>query len=134
MSEPVFSVLIAWSGPEDKPFYRALLVSASQAALIDHQSFWGYAVISEEELDRLISVLAAHGRTLKPGAYAGAGPEYYVELRRDGQAAHCSIGFDREMLEILTRMADALAEAHRQPIRDIVARIRSAVEQHGSTS
>jgi len=128
MSEPDFSVLIAWNGPEDKPFYRALLVSASQAALIDRKPFWGYAIISAAELQQLIDVLIAHGRAPTAGPYTGAGSEYYVEIQIGREVTHYSLGFDRETLQILMQMADALA-AHQQPLQDIVTRIKPAVEQ-----
>lgn len=127
MSPDDFSVLIAWSGPEDKPFYRALLVSASRSGLIDHQPFWGYAIISRPELNQLIAVLQTDGCAEAPGRYTGTGPEYYVEIERAEQVDHYALGFDRQTQTILARLAAVLAADHRQPIEQIATRISSAI-------
>ena len=121
-----YSLLIAWHGPEDKPFYRALLVSPSRASLITNQPFWGYAVISAEEFVRLVGILEAQRRPLVAGPYRPNGAEYYVEIEVVQQVYHCSLGFGQETRMVLAQLAAALEPAHQQSIQDIVARISQA--------
>lgn len=127
MSLDEFSVLIAWSGPEDKPFYRALLVSAALSAHIDHKPFWGYAIISKQELDQLVDVLQTQGCAASPGPYSGVGAEYYVEIRRANQVSSYALGFDSQTHALLTQLADALEPEHRQPVAQILTRLSSAL-------
>jgi hypothetical protein len=124
-----FAVLVAWSGPEDKPFYRALLVSASRSNLIEHKPFWGYAVISADELRKLVGVLLSQGRLLVEGRHPVDVAEYYVEADVEGVLHHCPLGFDRDTLRALEGMAMALEPDHRAPIQQIAQRIRPALEQ-----
>jgi len=119
-----FSVLIAWHGPEDKPFYRALLVSPSRVSLITNQPFWNYAVISVKEFAKLVDVLKKQRRhPLIAGSHQPDGAEYYVEIEADQQTYHCSLGFDQATGRVLRQMAAVLEPAHRQPIKDILVRI-----------
>ena len=122
-----YSVRVAWHGPEDKPFYKALLVSPSRAASIANEPFWNYAVISAEEFRSLFAALASQPRyPLVPGPYQPDGPEYYVEIKADGQMYHCSLGFDQATGTGLRQVAAALEPDHRQPIQDILVRIGQA--------
>jgi len=122
-----YSVRIAWHGPEDKPFYKALLVSPSQAASITKEPFWNYAVISSEEFIRLFGAAASQpGHPLVPGPYRPDGPEYYVEIKADGRTYHSSLGFDEATGTALRQVAAALEPDHRQPIQNILARIGQA--------
>jgi len=119
-----FSVLIAWHGPEDKPFYRALLVSPSRVSLITNQPFWNYAVISVKEFAKLVDVLKKQRRhPLIAGSHQPDGAEYYVEIEADQQTYHCSLGFDQATGRVLKQMAAVLEPAHRRPIKDILVRI-----------
>lgn len=119
-----FTVRIAWHGPEDKPFYRALLVSPSRASSITNQPFWNYVVISAEEFTRLADVLTSQpGHPLVPGPYQPDGPEYYVEIEADRHTYHSSLGFDQATGTVLRRIAAALEPDHRRPIQDILVRI-----------
>ena len=122
-----YSVRIAWHGPEDKPFYKALLVSLSRAASIANEPFWNYAVISTEEFRRLLDALASQPEhPLVPRPYQPDGPEYYVEIKVDGQIYHSSLGFDQATGTVLRQAAAALEPDHRQPIQDILVRIGQA--------
>lgn len=123
MSLDDFAVLIAWSGPEDKPLYRALLVSPARAAQIDRKPFWGYAVIDERELDRLTDALAAQDCLATAGPYTGAGPEYYVEIERGGTTTSYALGCDDGTVATLQAIAAALDVEHREPVEAIIARI-----------
>jgi hypothetical protein len=120
-----FSVLIAWKGAEDKPYYRALLVSATRATLIDNKPFWGYAVISSVEFDRVMDILEGQNLNLIKGTHQGNEPEYYLEVDTNGEKYYRSLGFDRNNPEILIQLAKALEAANQKPILDIVARISS---------
>ena len=119
-----YSVCIAWHGPEDKPFYKALLISPSRASSISSEPFWNHAVISPDEFRRLLDALASRqGHALVPGPFRPDGPEYYVEIEVDGQTFHSSLGFDHGTREVLRHMAAALEPDHRKPIEDILVRI-----------
>jgi hypothetical protein len=119
-----YSVLIAWHGPEDKPFYRALLVSSTRTSSIANEPFWNYAVISPEEFARVVDVLTSQPEhPLVPGPYQPDGPEYYVEIEVDRQTYHSSLGFDQATGAVLRQMAAALEPGHRQPIQAILVRI-----------
>ena len=122
-----YSVRVAWHGPEDKPFYKALLISPSRAALIANEPFWNYAVISSEEFGRLLEAVASQPRhPLVPGPYQPDGPEYYVEIKADGQMCHSSLGFDQATETVLRQVTAALEPDHRQPIQNILVRIGQA--------
>jgi hypothetical protein len=51
-----YAVLIAWNGPQDKPYYRALLVSASLAEAVRGNPFVKAAAIAADELRRVEGV------------------------------------------------------------------------------
>lgn len=124
-----FRVRIAWSGDEDKPFPRALLVSPSQAAHVEERTFWTYAVIGREEFGRLLDVLDRDGRALDDGAYEGTERGYYVEVEAGGSVAHTLLGFSAATVRTLERLNDALGEAHRAPIRTILDRLATALPE-----
>lgn len=120
-------VRIAWHGPEDKPFYKALLVSPSRTLSTGREPFWGYAEISAEEFHRLLDALASWpGHSILPGPYRPDGAEYYVEIEADGQTYHRSLGFDHDIGAVLKHVAAALEPDHRRPIEDILVRIGQA--------
>jgi hypothetical protein len=122
-----YSVRIAWHGPEDKPYYKALLVSPSGAKSIAYEPFWNSAVISTAELGRLLDALASPpGPPIASGPYAPDGPGYYVEITGDGLVYHASLGLDQATGEVLRHVAAALEPDHRQPVRAILARIGEA--------
>jgi hypothetical protein len=122
-----YSVRIAWHGPEDKPLYKALLVSPSLAASITNEPFWNYAVIGAEEFRRLFDAMASRpAHPLVPDPYQPDGPEYYAEIRVDGYVYHSSLGFDQTTGTALKQLAAALEPDHRRPIQDILVRIGQA--------
>ena len=120
-----FSVLVAYSGPEDKPFYRARLVSASRASLIEAEPFWGYAVIGPGEFKRLVGLLSSHDRELLPGPHPAEKDEYYVEIDAGGDVFYCSLGFEQATVSILNQVANVLEVDNRKPILDIISRLGS---------
>ena len=122
-----FSVQVLWNGDEDKPFYKALLVSASQVELIGNEPFWGYAVVSMAEYNKLIDALNSTQQRFVAGRHNDAVFEYYVEIQSDSQVCHCSLGFDPSTIVTLEAMADVLAVTHQEPLLNIVSRIRSSL-------
>lgn len=125
-----YRATIAWSGAEDKPFPRALLVAPSQRARIDDRTFWTYAVIDREEYGRLLDALEAEGLRLAEGTYSGEARGYYVEVENGApgaSAAHVHLGFSDETVRTLERMNAALREEHRAPIQKILDRLSTAL-------
>lgn len=120
-----FTIVIAWSGPEDKPFYRALLTSRSSE--IKNKPFWGYAVIGKKEFAGILDVLQSSKVACAEGPFIPSKPTYYVEIRTDGSIHHCLLGFDRSTLDILGKIAGVLEKANQKPILDIVDRIRPSL-------
>jgi hypothetical protein len=99
-------------------------VSPSRAALIADEPFWGYAVISTEELGRLLDALASPpGWPLAAGPYRPDGPGYYAEVDADGRLHHCALGSVETTGAVLRRVAAALEPDHRPPVTDILARL-----------
>jgi hypothetical protein len=122
-----FRLLIAWHGPEDKPFYKALLVSPSRIASIARRPFWNHAVIGAAEFARIAEVLrTAEAHPLTAGPYRPEGTGYYVEMEADRRTYHCSLGLDESTGSMLRQMAAALEPDHRQPIQAILTRIGQA--------
>lgn len=119
-----FSLTIGYDGPEDKPFYRACLLSRSRAGEYAAQPFWGSAVISPGELAALVDSLAAGGARFSPGRHPVGSVGYYVEIDYGGEElSHCLLGFGGETVTWLEALAGALDEANRGPVLDIIGRI-----------
>jgi hypothetical protein len=121
-----FTVRLDWHGAEDKPFYRALLVSPSRASSIAQlpSAFWGGAVITPDELDALEKVLQQHTPGLTAGKYSGQGDEYFVEIEVDGHLRHVSLGSEAQAVSTIEALSQALDEGHRKPLGDVVVRLR----------
>jgi hypothetical protein len=122
-----FTLVVAWSGPEDKPFYRALLASQSRSSEIKNEPFWGYAVIGKKEFAGILDVLQNSKVACAEGPFVQGKPTYYVEIRSGDSVCHCLLGFDQSTLDVLGKIAGALEEANRKPILDIVDRISRSV-------
>jgi hypothetical protein len=123
-----FSILIGYSGPEDKPFYRALLVSPSRSAQIRQDPFWHFAVISAAELEKFVVHLQQTHKLL-PGPHpASAGSDYYVEIDVEGQKFHCSLGFDFKTEEFLQQLMGGLESKNHPAITSILDRARAALD------
>jgi len=118
-----FAVTIGYDGPEDKPFYRACLLSRTRAGEYVAQPFWGSAVIGARELAALVDALAAGGVRFSPGRHPAGSIGYYVEIDDSGEWSHCPLGFGGETLTWLAALAGALDEANRGPLLDIIGRI-----------
>jgi hypothetical protein len=119
-----FRLRVVWNGLEDKPFYKAVLLSASRASEAGHEPFWGYAVVSADEIGRVVDAAAASGAAWQPGPYSGQKSEYFADLETESGGWHAALGFEPQTLAQLNAIALALDEAHRKPIADVISRIR----------
>jgi hypothetical protein len=124
---PDFLVRIAWSGPEDKPFYKAVLCSASRAdsASAVKDPFQGRATISRQEWNRLLNAFEADGLALSPGGYPAGQSEYFAEIEVPRGRWHTGLGFTAKTLKILGDVEAALETRNRQPVTDIIDRVGS---------
>ena len=126
-----YRVTIAWSGAEDKPFPRAMLVAPSQRARIDERTFWTYAVIDREEYGRFLDLLE-EDRSFEAGVYGGDARGYYVEVEAGtavASVAHIHLGFTDETARTLERLNAALRQEHRAPIQKILDRLSTALHR-----
>lgn len=120
---PDFSVRIVWNGHEDKPFYRAHLVSASRRDLLEDQPFWGNAVISSGEYSRLFAILEQRGLEIDEGSHKDKFG-YSMEIRTNDRTGYCYLGLTEETVATLTIMLGALAPENRPPLQGIIDRLQ----------
>jgi hypothetical protein len=119
-----FRVDIRWAGAQDKPYYRATLVSESRRGTVAEQLFHGVAVIRPDELKRLLAALEEQGVTLAPGRREGDDlNEYVIEVTLGDQELSGSLGDERRSIPILTSVRDALDDEHRGPLDDVLRRL-----------
>lgn len=116
---------VRWVGAQDKPYYRATFVSESRRGdVVADEPFRGVAVIGRDELDRMLAALEEHGVTLTPGKReADDSNEYVVELSSGNQYVSGSLGDERRSIPILTSLRDALADANRAPLENVLRRL-----------
>jgi len=122
-NSPDFSVRIVWNGHEDKPFYRAQLVSASRRDLLEDKPFWGNAVISSGEYSRLFAILEQRGLKIDERSHEDKFG-YSMEIRTNDRTGYCYLGLREETVEILTLMLAALAPENRPPLQGIIDRLQ----------
>jgi hypothetical protein len=118
-----FSVRIVWNGHEDKPFYRAHLVSASRRDWLEDQPFWGNAVISSGEYGQLFAILEQRGLQIDEGSHKDKFG-YSMELQTDEKTGYCYLGLTEETVATLTLMLAALAPENRPPLQGIIDRLQ----------
>lgn len=118
-----FSVHLVWNGHEDKPFYRAHLVSASRRDLLEDKPFWGNAVISRSEYNRLFTIMEQRGLEIDERSHKDK-IGYSVEFQTEEKIGYCYLGLTEETLQILALMRDALAPENRSPLQAILDRLR----------
>jgi len=122
-NSPDFSVRIVWNGHEDKPFYRAHLVSASRRELLEDKPFWGNAVISREEYKRLFDIIKQRGLEIDELSHKDKFG-YSMELQTDEKMGYCYLGLTEETLQTLKLMRDALVPENRPPLQAILDRLQ----------
>jgi hypothetical protein len=124
-----FRVSITWLGAEDKPFYKALLVSASRAAELQTlPHFWTGSVITGEELRRIIVAAQAHGFTWYEGPSSQSALGYVACIEEAQRVTHTELGVGPQTLRALRAIEAALLPEHRQPISRIVERAEKTME------
>ena len=122
-NSPDFSMRIVWHGHEDKPFYRAHLVSASRRDRLKDKPFWNNAVISPAEYGRLFAVLEQRELTIDEGSHESKFG-YSMEIHADGMTGYCYLGLTEATLQTLALMRDALESENRKPISGIIDRLQ----------
>ncbi|MBU0907985.1 MAG: hypothetical protein KKA54_02845 [Proteobacteria bacterium] len=118
-----FSVRLLWNGHEDKPFYRAHLVSASRRERLVDKPFWGNAVISREEYKSLFDILEQRGLEIDVLSHKDKFG-YSMEFRTNDRLGYCYLGLTEETLQTLNLMRDALAPENRHPLQAILDRLQ----------
>ncbi|MEW6519560.1 MAG: hypothetical protein AB1461_09120 [Thermodesulfobacteriota bacterium] len=122
-NSPDFSVRLVWHGHEDKPFYRAHLVSASRRDRLEDKAFWGSAVISGDEYSRLLAILEQRSLTIDLRSHEDRFG-YSMELQTGDRTGYCYLGLTEETLQTLTLMRDALAPENQSPLQAILDRLQ----------
>lgn len=124
-----FCVDIRWVGAQDKPFYRATVVSESRRGSVSEEPFRGVAVIGPDELAGVIAALERHDVSLAPGKREDEGrDEYVIELSLGERDLSGSLGDGRRSPPILVDIRDALEEEHRRPLNDALSRLGGATD------
>lgn len=120
-----FALDLRWVGPQDKPYYRATFVSGTRRETAGDPPFHSVAVIGTDELNRLLATLVELGVTLAPdGRRRHEASGYVVELSTPAGDVVGSLGDERHAIPILTRLRDTLADEHRQPLDNVLNRLR----------
>jgi hypothetical protein len=81
-------------------------------------------VVGPDEIVRVVDAVDAHGAAWREGAYEASGAEYFVDLETEHGRWHAPLGFDARTLACLDAMTAALDGSHRQPLLNIVSRVR----------
>jgi hypothetical protein len=120
-----FALDVRWAGPQDKPYYRATFVSETRRETRGDPPFHCVAVIGSDELNRLLAILLEHGVTLAPGGrQSDHASGYVVELSTHADEVVGSLGEERHAVPILTQLRGALTDEHRQPLDNVLNRLR----------
>jgi hypothetical protein len=120
-----FRLTIAWFGDEDKPFPKAILVASSRSNEVDAlRPFWSGAVISAEEFERTIAALDDVVGEWHHGEPPATATGYVVIAETELLVRHVVLGPHPQ--PALRAIEQALAWAHRQPVKDILRRAASA--------
>lgn len=122
-NSPDFSMRIIWRGHEDKPFYRAHLVSASRRHRLKDKPFWGNAVISAAEYDRILALLEHGCQTIGIDSHEDKFG-YTLEIHANDITGFCYMGLNEDTMRALALIRDALEPENRKPISDIMERLR----------
>ncbi|RJX31906.1 MAG: hypothetical protein C4531_06855 [Desulfurivibrio sp.] len=122
-NSPDFSVRLVWHGHEDKPFYRAHLVSASRRDRLEDKAFWGNEVISGGEYRRLFDIIEQRGLAIDLRSHEDRFG-YSMEIQTSDRTGYCYLGLTEETLQTVNLMRDALAPEHQSPLQAILARLQ----------
>jgi hypothetical protein len=120
-----FALTVGWYGPQDKPAYRAILISRTRAGSVHEEPFLGVAVIGRGEFDATVAVVAAHGLPFDDGPPVESLGAYALVVEEAGRTSHCSLGFDRRTIDLIAEIRDALKAAHRAPVAAVLEQLRT---------
>jgi len=119
-----FMLSILWTGPEDKPFYRAVFLSESRSEYFISKQFWGHSVVSGTEFNHFLGILEKNGCHLSLNKYLSVGdPGYYIEIETTQETVHVFLGACHEAQSILAKMENSLRKIKRAPISNIIMRL-----------
>jgi hypothetical protein len=121
----VFALTVGWYGPQDKPTYRAILLSRARAGSVVAEPFIGVAVIEREEFDAAVAVAEDAGLAFAEGPSPESLDAYALVVEDAGDISHCSLGFDGRTIELIAAIRDALEPAHREPVTAVLEQLRS---------
>ncbi len=127
MDKDDFRVRIIWRGNEDKPFYRAHFVSETLRDTLEERPFWGNRVIAAAEFTRLTAIIEESGLPRQSGLIDSDQFGYFVEIGSGSRSDYFFLGFSRQTSDLLEEMNTALTVENREPIRTIIARIRTNI-------
>jgi hypothetical protein len=120
-----FALTVGWFGPQDKPAYRAILISRARARTVQEEPFIGVAVIGRGEFDSAVAVAVARGLRFADGPAPADLGAYALVVEEAAAISHCSLGFDRDTIDLVTGIRDALKSAHREPVSAVLEQLRT---------
>jgi hypothetical protein len=128
-----FALTVGWYGPQDKPAYRAILISRSRVGTVDEEPFIGVAVIERGEFDSAVAVAVAHGLLFDEGPSSEDLGAYALVADEAGRLSHCSLGFDRRTIDLIAEIRDVLRPAHREPVAAVLEQLRTYLPDAAAT-
>jgi hypothetical protein len=120
-----FALTVGWYGPQDKPTYRAILLSRARAGSVEPEPFIGIAVIERREFDAAVAVAQNAGLAFTEGPSPESLDAYALVVEDAGHTSHCSLGFDGRTIELIAGIRDALEPPHREPVTAVLEQLRS---------
>jgi hypothetical protein len=129
-----FALTVGWYGPQDKPAYRAILLSPARAGSVEEEPFIGVAVIERKEFDAAVAVARARGLPFEDGPSPDSLGAYALEVEEAGHTSHCSLGFDRRTIEVIAEIREALEPAHREPVTAVLEQLRTYLPEEAGTA
>jgi hypothetical protein len=123
-----FAVDVWWAGAQDKPYYRAALVSESRRDAVVPAAFRGVAVIDREELRRVLDALDRHGVARGVALATDMADEYRIVVASGDDRRTGRFDGGGRAAEVLGAIRDALAPGHRRPLHDMLRRLAPGAE------
>jgi hypothetical protein len=129
-----FALTVGWYGPQDKPAYRAILLSRARAGSVQEEPFIGVAVIERREFDAAVAVARVRGLPFEDGPSPESLGAYALDVEDAGHSSHCSLGFDRRTIEVIAEIREALEPAHREPVTAVLDQLRTYLPEEAGTA
>lgn len=128
-----FALTVGWYGPQDKPAYRAILISRTRVGSVQEEPFIGVAVIGRDEFDSAVAVASAHSLRFDEGPAPEDLGAYALVVDEAGRLTHCSLGYDRRTIDLIAQIRDALKPAHREPVGAVLEQLRTFLPDEAAT-